>query len=168
MDGLHNGQNLKEVILGEILLWVVRMKSPEVVDKDVKDAENQDQHNGTELGLESNNDHDASHEAKDADKNPPETPVSSNDKAYEEKDEQHTASQLEVHFAVFLVDLRETGRRESLAHPAVGKNHKEAAHDRKVTKEEVEVEDEAVTEGLCNHYSHESSYGCGSVLAGDN
>lgn len=75
-----DGQNLEEIVLGKVLVRVVGVEleiyvsniflsspkmefatySPEVVDKEVKDAQDDDQKSGAELGLETDNNHDAS------------------------------------------------------------------------------------------------------------
>jgi hypothetical protein len=42
--------------------------------------------------------------------------------------------------------------------PTVGQNHEETAHDGKITEEEVEIEDEAVAEGLRDDHTNEAYY----------
>lgn len=153
---LHNGENLEEIVLGEILVRVVRVQSPEVVDQKVENAENNNQHDGAELGLESHNDHDACDESEQADADSPEVPVAAEDEANEEEDEQDTASELEVHLAVLLVKLGETSRSKLLADPRVGKDHEKTSHDGQIAKEEVEVEDEAVAETLEDNDANET------------
>jgi hypothetical protein len=94
---------LEEVVFGKVLVWVVWVKlfqvreaslggnsvtySPEVVDKDVEDAENQDQENSGELGFETNDNHDASNKAKQANEYSPNVPFTGKDEANEEEDE---------------------------------------------------------------------------------
>jgi hypothetical protein len=90
-ENLHNGEDLEEVVLGEILVGVVWVERPEIVDHDVEDAEDYDEHDGAPLGLESNDDHDASDETKKADSDSPEVPVTAENEAHKEEDEQDTA-----------------------------------------------------------------------------
>ena len=146
---------MEEVVLGKVLVGVVRVQSPPVVDVEVEDAENKDEHDGGELGLKANNDHDASNQSQKTGNDSPETPVAAEDKANEEEDEQDTSSELEVHLPVLLVKLGETGRSKLLANPRVGKDHEQTAHDGKIAEEEVEVEDETVSEALQYNHAHE-------------
>jgi hypothetical protein len=167
MRDLHNGEDLEEIVLGEVLVRVVRVQGPEVVDQKVEDAEDDDEHDGAELCLETNDDHDAGHESKQANADPPEAPVAAEDEADEEEDEQDTASELEVHLAVLLVEGRETSRGELLADPRVGKHHQETAHDGQVAQEEVEVEDQPVSETLEHHDANETEDAVVRVLSCD-
>lgn len=124
------------------------MQGPEVVDQKVEDAENDDEHDGAELGLETNDDHDAGDKSEQADADPPEVPVAAENEADEEEDEQDATGELEVHLAVLLVELRETSRGELLAHPRIRKHHQQSAHNGQVAQEEVQIEDESVAEAL--------------------
>lgn len=83
---------------------------PEVVDEDVEAAKDDDQHNGAEFGLEANHDHDTGHETKNGHNDTPDIPLAAKDEADEEKDEQHATSELEVHLAILLVNLGQTGK----------------------------------------------------------
>lgn len=154
ISDLHNGEDLKEIVLGEVLVGVVGVEGPEVVDQKVEDAENNDKHDGAELGLETHDDHDAGNESKQANADPPEAPVTAENEADEEENEQDTTSELEVHLTVLLVESRETRRGELLADPRVGKHHQEASHDGQVAQEEVQVEDQTVSETLENHHAN--------------
>jgi hypothetical protein len=167
MRGLHNGEDLEEIVLGEVLVRVVRVQGPEVVDQKVEDAEDDDEHNGAELGLESNDDHNAGNEPKQANTDPPEAPVATEDEADEEEDEQDTTSELEVHLAVLLIESRETSRGKLLADPRVGKHHQEAPHDGQVAQEEVEVEDQPVSKTLEHHHTDEAEDAVVRVLSCD-
>lgn len=108
------------------------MQRPEVIYQNIEDAEDDHQHDGTELGLEANNHHDTSNEAKQADADPPEAPVTPEDKADEEEDEQNAPGELEIHLAILLIQLWKTSRGELLAHPGVGQDHQKASHDGQV------------------------------------
>lgn len=141
--------------------------SPKVVDQDVEDAQNHDEHNGAPLGLESHHDHDAGHKTNDNHDNASKAPFAGEDKANEQEDEQHSASQLEIHLPVLLVKCRQARWSKSLPNPAVGKDHDETTHDREIAEEEVEVKDQAVSEGLRDHNTNESAYCVFRVLAGD-
>lgn len=141
--------------------------SPEVVHKQVEDAQNDDQHDGAPLCLESYHNHDASNQTKDADGYPPEAPVTSKDEANKEENKQDSTRELEIHFTVLLVNLRQTGGCELLAHPAVGQDHEQSAHDGEVAQEEVEVEDEPVAKSLHNDNANQTADGIVCVFAAD-
>ena len=79
---------------------------PEIVNDDVEDAQDHNEDNGAELRLEANNDHDAGHRANQDDQDAPKAPLAHGDEADEQEDQQHATSELEVHLAVFLVELR--------------------------------------------------------------
>jgi hypothetical protein len=154
---LHNRENLEEIILGEVLVRVMRVQSPPVVDVEVEDAENENQHDGRELGLETNDNHDASDQSEKASYDSPETPVSAEDESNEEEDEEDTASELEVLLLVLLVKRRKTCRSELLADPRVRENHEQPSHDGQIAKEEVEVKDQAVSDTLKNDNAHKTT-----------
>lgn len=137
----NNGQNLEEIVLGEVLVWVVLVESPKVVDKQVEDAQNDNQQGSAELGLESNNDHDTGTSSQKRDKHTPDGPLSSEDKPDEQEDEKDTASQLEVHLAILFVELGKPSKGLGLAHPRIRQNHEQPTDDGQVAKEEIEVED---------------------------
>ena len=143
------------------------MQSPEVVDQQVEDAENDNQHDGAELGLESHNDHNTGDESEQADADSPEVPVATEDEADEEEDQQDTTSELEVHLAVLFVKLGETSGSKLLAHPRVGEDHEKAAHDGQIAQEEVQVEDETVAETLENNHANEAEDTVVGVLSCD-
>ena len=90
---------------------------PEVVDEQIEDAQDDDEQDGAELGLEADNHHDAGAGAKDADNDAPDGPLAAEDEADEEEDEQDAACELKVHLPVLLVDLWEPGKRLGLANP---------------------------------------------------
>lgn len=164
---LHDGQNLEEVVLREVLVRVVRVQCPEVIDQDIEDAQNNNQHDGAPLGLEANHHHNARHEAKQADSDAPEAPVAAEDEADEQEDQQDTARELEVHALILLIELRQSRGREPLAHPGVRQNHEQASHDRKIAEEEVQVEDEAVADALEDDDADEAENTVIRVLADD-
>lgn len=181
----HDGQDLEEIVLGKVLVGVVFVElskmsafvtkivarcstySPEVVDKDVEDTQDEDQKSGAELGLESNHNHDTSKQANERDNDSPERPVTAPDKADEQEDEQNTASKLEIHLAVLLVDRGEAGESLGLPDPRVGENHQKATNDGQVSEEKVEVKDETVSEGLHDHDAHESGNRIVGISASD-
>ena len=51
--------------------------------------------------------------------------------------------------------------------PAVGKYHKKSTHDGKITEKEIEVEYEAIAEGLGDNNAHETEDGVVGVFARD-
>ena len=141
---------------------------PEVVDKDVENAQDGDEDDGAPLGLETNNDHHAGNETDHDNRHATNAPLAGEDEANEQENEQHATGELEVHLAVLLVELGQAGGRELFADPAVGQDHEQAAHDTQVAQEEVEVEDQAVAERLGDNDADQAHDGVLAVLADDN
>ena len=140
---------------------------PEVVDEDVENTQNHDQNNRTPLRLEPHHDHHARHQTHNNHEDPPHAPVASKHEPDEQEDQEDASCKLEVHLAIFLVDLGQTCWREPLPHPAVGEHHQQPAHDGEVAQEEVEVEDQAVAERLGDDDADEAHDGVFAVAAGD-
>ena len=140
---------------------------PPIVHNQIEDAEDHDQKHSAHLRLESNGDHHASHEAENADNDSPNAPLAREDETQEQEDEQYSPSELHIHLAVLLVNLRQTCWRELLAHPRVGEHHKETANHGEIAKEEVQIEDQAIPESLCDHDTEEAEDGVFGVLASD-
>lgn len=166
-ESTDDGQDLEEVVLGKVLVGVVLVESPEVVDQQVEDAQNDNEQSGAVLGLESNDNHDAGDAAKRRDNDAPERPLATEDKSDEEEDQKDTASQLEVHLAILLVDLGKTCKDLSLANPRIRQDHDQATDDRQVSEEEVEIEDETVAKSLSDDNAHETGDGVVGVLSDD-
>lgn len=93
--------------------------------------------------------------------------MASEDKSNKEEDQKNTASQLEVHLAILLVESRESGKSLGLAHPRVRQDHEEATNDGKISEEEVEIEEQAIAESLGNNDTHETCDSIVRVLSGD-
>jgi len=140
---------------------------PEVVDQHVEDAQDDDKQRGTGLGLEAHDHHDAGDQADERHGDPPDVPLAAEDEADEEEDEQDAAGELEVHLPVLLLELGEAGEGLRLADPRVGQDHDQAAHDRQVAQEEVEVEDKAVAQRLRHDDAAEAGDGVFRVAPGD-
>ncbi|QBZ54630.1 hypothetical protein PoMZ_10336 [Pyricularia oryzae] len=98
-------------------------------------------------------------QADDGDHDPPDAPLASEHKADEEEDEQNTAGKLEVHLAVLLLELRQAGKVDGLAHPRVRQDHDQATHDRQVAQEEVEIKNKTVAESLGDNHGDETANG---------
>jgi hypothetical protein len=141
--------------------------SPEVVDKKVEDGQDDDEESGAELGLETDDNHDAGDGADQGHGDPPGIPGAAEDEADEEEDEQDATSELEVHLAVLLVELGNASEGLALADERVGENHDQAANDGQVTEEEVDVENETVSQGLSDDDGNEAGDGVVRVLADD-
>lgn len=142
--------------------------SPEVVHEDVEHAEKHNEDDGAPLGLESNDHHDAGNESEQADQDAPEGPLAREDESDEQEDEENTTSELEVHLAVLLVKLGETGRDKFLANPRIRKDHEKTADHTQVAQEEVQIENQSVSESLSYDNTQESSDGIVAVLPCDN
>lgn len=74
---------------------------------------------------------------------------------------------MDILLTIALIRQWKTCGGELLADPAVGENHEETAHDGKIAQEEVEVEDEAVAEGLGDDDANEPEDGVFGILADD-
>ena len=155
----HDGQDLEEIVLGKVLMGMMLVQGPEVVDKEIEDAQDDNEHDGTELGLEANDDHDAGHKANDADDHTTDAPFAGKDEPDEEEDEKHAACELEVHLAILLVDLGQARWREALADPTIGQDHQESPHDRQIAEKEVEVKDESIAKRLGDDHTKQAKDG---------
>lgn len=154
-----DGQDLEEIVLGEVAVRMVRLQGPEVIDDDVEDAQDDHQDDSAPLSFEPDNNHHASHESQNANQSPADAPLSTENEPNEQEDEQNSSGKLEVHFSILLFNLRDAGKGESFTVPAVGDNHEESTHDGEIAKEEVEIEDETVSESLGDHDTDETTDG---------
>jgi len=145
-----------------------RTYRPEVVHENVEHAEKHDENDSAPLGLESDDHHDAGNESEQADYDTPEGPLAREDESDEQEDKKNATSELEVHLAVLLVKLRETGRNKPLANPGIRKDHEKTTDHTQVAQEEVQVKDQSVTKGLGHDNPQESSNGIFAVLPCDN
>ena len=140
---------------------------PPVIHQNIEDTQDHDQDNRTPLGLEAHRNHHTRHQPNANHDHPSETPIPGKHKPDEKENQQHSPSKLEIHLAILFVDLWQAGGRELLPHPAVGEDHEQAAHDAEVAQEEVEVEDEAVAEGLGHDDASQPDDGVFAVFADD-
>lgn len=140
---------------------------PEVVHQDVEHTQDQNQHDSAPLGLETNNDHDARDEPKQANQYTPKTPLAGKHESDEQENQQDPPGQLDVHLAVLLIELGQAGRHELLADPRVREHHEQTSDDTQVAQEEVQVEDQSVSEGLGHHHSKQTRDGVLAVFPGD-
>lgn len=125
------------------------MHRPKVVDKQVENTQNHDQEARAPPSLESNHHHDASAQAEHRDNDSCERPFALNDESDEKEDEQHSACKLEVDLAVGFAQAWQTGKDVVLlGRETVGENHEQTTNYREVAEEEVEIENETVTETL--------------------
>ena len=120
---LHNGQRLEEVVLRKVPVLVVFVQGPEVVDHEVEDGQDNHQHYSAELCLEAHNHHDAGDKTECANKNSAKAPLAGENESDEQEDEKYPSGELDIHLAIFLVDLGKTCWRKLLAHPAIGQYH---------------------------------------------
>lgn len=186
-EAADNGQDLEKVVLGKVLVGVVLVQlrvglvsllllcmwrpgstyRPEIVDKQVKDAQNDNEKSSAELGFEAYSNHNRCASAENGDNNTPNGPLAARHEADKQEDEKDTPGELEVHLAILLVDLGETGKRLGLAHPGIGQNHEQSANNGQIAQEKVQVEDEAVADALGNDDAHEPARGVVRVLSDD-
>ena len=140
---------------------------PEVVNQHIEHTQQNHQENSTPLGLETHNNHDASTQTEQADNNTPQAPLAGEDESNKKEDQQHTTSKLDVHLAILLVQLGQSGGDELLANPRVGQNHKQTTDNTQVAEEEVEIENETVSETLRDNDTEQTGDTELGVLAGD-
>ena len=140
---------------------------PEVIYEDVEDTEYHHEQYGAELSLEANHNHDTSHESEYADHDAPNAPFSREHKSGEQEDEKDSARQLDPHFLILLVYLRQSWRSEALSYPAFREHHEQTTQDGKVAQEKVEIEDQTIAEGLSDDDAHEAEDGVIGVFARD-
>ena len=96
---------------------------PEIIDQQVEDAQNHHQDHRTPLGLEPDDHHDTRHKAKQTHNHPAHAPVSRKHESDEQEDQEHAPCKLEIHFAVFFIELRQSGRSKLFANPRVAQDH---------------------------------------------
>lgn len=140
---------------------------PEVVDQDVENTQDHDENDSAPLRLEPDCNHHTRHSAYGDHGNPSRCPVTREHESDEQEDQQHTPGQLEIHLPILLIQLRQARRGELLAYPRVGEDHQQAAHDREVAEEEVQIENETVAERLGYDDGDEAGDGLLGVLADD-
>ena len=141
--------------------------SPEVVDKHIEHAKQHNQHNGRDLRLEPNRHHHTRHQAKQANNDASKRPLPREDEANEQENQQHPSRQLDILLPILLINRREARKPTPLPHPAIAQHHQQAPHDGQVAEEEVQIEDQAVAEGLRDHDGEEAAYGVFAVFADD-
>ena len=156
-------------ILEEIPLGVSAVDAPPVVDKDVEDAEDEDEERGRPLGLEADGNHRARGETDERHKEPSDAPLAAEGEANEEENEQDASRKEEaskftcqenrsisrfgrdlLFLAVVLRKGGETSKEFLARVHRIAEDHEEATDDAEVAEEEVEVENEAITECLDN------------------
>ena len=140
---------------------------PEIVDENIENAQDHHKDDGTPLRLEADDHHDAGYSTDRNDNEAPEVPLARRHKANEQENQQNAAGQLEVHLAIFLVKLGQAGGSEALAHPAVGEGHDQSSQDADIAEEKVQIEDQAVTNGLDDDYTDQCRDGVLAAFADD-
>lgn len=140
--------------------------------------------------------HDASAQTDEGDEHSGERPLALEDETDEEEDEKNPTGELEAVWSkgansvsahssppqsfqkerkkedvlllpVGLADARKSSPELLLGAQVLTENHEESSNDREVPQEERQVKDEAVTEGLADDDSEETSDRLGGVLALD-
>lgn len=147
--------------------WRIRCAyRPEVVHEQIENAQQNHQQDGAQFGFESYHHHDAGNQANQAHDDSPKAPRSGKHEADEKEDEKYPSTKLDIHLPILLVHLRQS-RKDPFADPAVGQDHEEPAHDGQITEEKVEIEDEAVAQGLGDHHPNQANHSVLGVFADD-
>lgn len=140
---------------------------PEIIDKEIEDAQDDHQHHRTPLCLETHHNHHTSHESEQTNDHSRNTPITSENKPDEQEDQQDPPGKLDVHFAVFLVYRRQPRWGKPFAHPGVAENHEKPTHNAEIAEKEVQVKYKTVAESLGNDHTKEAEYSPIGVLADD-
>ena len=90
-------------LLQEVALRVCRVNTPPVVDEYVESAESHDQERCRPLRLETNSDHNASRKTDNRDEQPSNAPLSTEDEADKQEDEQDASGEQEAKIHTSLV-----------------------------------------------------------------
>jgi len=157
----NNRKCLEEVVFGKVLLRMVLMERPKVVDQNVKDRQNDDKEDSAVLGLETNDDHDGCDGSNDGYKDSPESKFTRENEADKQENQENTSTQLDIHLLVTLVQSWKSSSHQSLSDPRFGQNEQKTTDDRQISKKEVEIKDESITNALHEDDSHQNS---GSVF----
>jgi len=133
------------------------MNAPPVVRKHVEHAQDEDEETGRPLGLEPDGNHTACTQPDDRHEYSSKAPLSLNNESQEEEDEQNATGEEEVFLSVVLADGWKTGKRCSTGDHRVTEYHEQSTNNAQVAQEEIEVENEAVTETLNNDNAEQSA-----------
>lgn len=99
------------------------MGRPPVVDQQVEHAQQEHQERRAPPCLESHSDHDASAESKDGHEHSEQCPLSCENEAEEEEDQEDSSCQLKVDSLVRLADVGQTGENVLLLGEGVTEYH---------------------------------------------
>jgi len=134
------------------------MHAPPVVNKHVEHAQNHHEEDGGPLGFEADGYHPAGTETEKGDDHSCDAPCALDAEPEEQEDEEDTASEQEIFFAISFTDRREASKELPSRDHRFTENHDESTDDAQITEEEIEVEDEAITEALDDDYTEETTY----------
>jgi hypothetical protein len=164
-----------------------RVDAPPVIGEHVEHAQDQDEESGRPLRLESHRNHPARTQPDDRHKHSSDAPLSLDDESQKQEDEQdttgekETANQINIRilfpwwcqiFSLFLpvvlADGWKPGKRSSSGDHRVTEDHEQSTNDAQVAQEEIDVENEAVSESLNDDYSEKSTDSKFRVFLRDN
>jgi len=133
------------------------MHTPPIVGEHIKYAQHEDQKGSGPFGFEANSNHNASTKSKDGNEYATDTPFTLKDKAKEQEDKENAASQKEVFFTICFADRGEASEQLLSGDHRIAEDHEQATNNAQITEEEVEIEDETITEALDNDHRKQTS-----------
>jgi len=142
---------------------VCRVHAPPVVNEHVEDTQNHHEEDGGPLGFEADGDHPAGSETEKGDNHSCDAPCALDAESEEQEDEEDTASEQEIFFAVGFTDRRETSEEFPSRDHRFTEDHDKSADDAQVAEEEIEVENEAISKALNDDYTEETTNSIFSV-----
>jgi hypothetical protein len=163
------------------------MDAPPVVGKHVEHAQDEHEERGRPLGLEPYRNHTARAQPNDRHEHPPDAPLSLNHESQKEEDEQDPTGKKEaanqrvnsleitwscirsalLFLSVVLADVWKSSKRSSSGDHRVAKDHEQSTNHTQVAQEEVEVENESITEPLRDDNTEQSTNSKFGVLLRD-
>jgi len=129
----------------------------------LKILKNNDEEDGRPLGFKADSYHDAGGKTEQRDNHSGDAPLALDDESKEQEDKEHSTGKQEVFFAVSFTHGRESSEEFLPCNHCLAEDHDETANNAQIAKEEVEIENETVTETLNNDYTEETSHSILSI-----
>ncbi|OLY84881.1 putative E3 ubiquitin-protein ligase RHA2B [Smittium mucronatum] len=164
-EAAHDRECLEKVVFYKVAMGAVGVERPPVVDDEVEDGEDGDEHHGRVLGLEADSDHEAA-ETADDDEGDAEQRVVGRIKQHAKKEEheEDAATEQDVGSAVGLAHGGDTSKGLLFVHQErFCQQDKEPAANGYVAHKEAKVKNQAVCYALTNNDGEETSNGVQSV-----
>lgn len=115
------------------------MHTPKVVDQQVHHTEHENQEDSRQPSLETHNNHDASYKSNHREHYPGQAPLTMEDEADKEEDEQDSSGQLEVLASIRLGKRWQSCKELFLLRQRIRDDHQKSTDDTQISEEEVEI-----------------------------